>query len=297
MTANASGGGGAPANVTVPTSGPLNNQQWATLVLQDANLPVTANNLQVIMQWMTAENPTSDWYHNNNPLNNGYNSPSTPYGGGSGGTGTYPNLYVAAQAVADNLTNPSTSTKYGYGNIVTALENDADPSVTAAAIWASSWASSHYGMGSHWPGVVTELVNDTSQGLINQGPASPSSTPPSNPTAGQTFTDSLGDLWSWAGSAWVYVPPSDQSSSAIGGATPNSPLDAVTIGGVTQDISNLNPTKTLVGIWSALTSASTWKRIGIGMLGLLLILASLLFILSGSKTVDNTVGAAASAAV
>ena len=80
-----------------PPSTPSTNYDWADMVLQIGGWPVSTNNVTVITQWMTSEEPTSDWYDRNNPLNNGYGS------GGGAGLGSYPNLQVAAYDVVANL--------------------------------------------------------------------------------------------------------------------------------------------------------------------------------------------------
>jgi hypothetical protein len=89
---------------------------------------------------MDSEEPASDWYNRNNPLNNGDGS------GGGAGLGSYDNLVTAAYYVVHNITtNPS-----WYGQIDSDLAACAAPDTTAAAIWNSPWASSHYGNGSSW---------------------------------------------------------------------------------------------------------------------------------------------------
>jgi hypothetical protein len=115
------------------------NYDWAKLVLISGGWPVTDANTTVLVRWMRQENGPNDWWNRNNPLNNGYGS------GGGGGTGSYPNLTVAAQKAAENLhRNP------GFGTIAAAFAASAPTAITEQAIWASPWASSHYGNGSRW---------------------------------------------------------------------------------------------------------------------------------------------------
>ncbi len=115
------------------------NYDWAALVLVDGHWPVTEANITVFVRWMRQENGADSWWNRNNPLNNGYGS------GGGGGTGSYSNLVVAAQKAAENLMrNP------GFSAIVAALAASAPTDVTEQAIWASPWASGHYGNGSRW---------------------------------------------------------------------------------------------------------------------------------------------------
>ncbi len=115
------------------------NHDWAKIVLMYGGWPVTDNNVTVITRWMRQENGANNWWNRNNPLNNGWGS------GGGGGTGSYPNLLVAAQNAAEAL-----NTHPGYASIIAAFAADAPTEVTESAIWASPWASGHYANGGHW---------------------------------------------------------------------------------------------------------------------------------------------------
>jgi peptidoglycan hydrolase-like protein with peptidoglycan-binding domain len=126
-------GSGPPAG-----SGQSTNFDWAGWVLKDGNWPRSSNNITVLTQWMASEEPPSNWWNRNNPLNNGLGS------GGGGGLGSYPDLLVAAHYVAENLNGPS------YPSVAADLASSAAPATTAAAIWNSPWASSHYGYGASW---------------------------------------------------------------------------------------------------------------------------------------------------
>jgi hypothetical protein len=117
------------------------NYDWAKLVLLAGGWPMTQNNVIVILRWMRQENGANNWWNRNNPLNNGFGAP------GAGGTGSNPNLIVAAQNVAAALRKGAGG---GYSGIVSALAASSPPNVTAEAIWASSWSTSHYANGTHW---------------------------------------------------------------------------------------------------------------------------------------------------
>lgn len=139
----------AQQNVFNAVAAPGTNVSWAKLVLLYGGWPVSDNNVTVITRWMRQENGTNDWWNRNNPLNNSYGAP------GAGGTGTDPNLKVAAQNVAAAL---HSGIGGGYGGIVASLAASATPSVTAAAIWASGWSSSHYANGTHWSSAPVDEV-------------------------------------------------------------------------------------------------------------------------------------------
>lgn len=115
------------------------NYDWAKLVLVSGGWPTSDSNVTVLVRWMRQENGPPSWFNRNNPLNNGLGS------GGGGGTGSYPNLVIAAQKVAENLHRNSS-----FGTIAAAFAASAPTNITEQAIWASPWASSHYANGSHW---------------------------------------------------------------------------------------------------------------------------------------------------
>lgn len=126
-----------PGLATLAASG--TNYDWAKLVLHDGGWPMTEASVTVMVRWMRQENGPQSWWNRDNPLNNGLGS------GGGGGTGSYPNLMIAAQMVAKNLQrNP------GFGAIRAAFAAGAATTVIEQAIWASPWASSHYANGAHW---------------------------------------------------------------------------------------------------------------------------------------------------
>jgi hypothetical protein len=123
------------------------NVDWATLVLVLGDFPTSADNVTVISRWMRQENYTDSWWQRNNPLNNGWGS------GGGSGLGSYDSLVIAAENAAEALREfPA------YSGIVASLEASAGADATAAEIWASPWASSHYANGSHWSTAEVPVV-------------------------------------------------------------------------------------------------------------------------------------------
>ncbi|WP_258045861.1 hypothetical protein [Leifsonia shinshuensis] len=121
------------------------NESWAELVLMFGGWPTTKANVDFMLRWMRQENGPPDWWNRNNPLNNGYGS------GGGAGLGSYPDLVTAAKYCAENL-------QRGYPAVVAGLTAGTSADVTAAAIWASPWAGSHYGYGSHWSTSPVQIV-------------------------------------------------------------------------------------------------------------------------------------------
>lgn len=124
------------------------NEDWAKLVLIYGDWPVTEQNVAVMLQWMREENGPDNWWNRNNPLNNGHGS------GGGSGLGSYDSLDTAAFYAADNLLERSF-----YTAIVAALEDGTSAEAVAQAIWASPWASSHYGNGANWTTSPVPIVD------------------------------------------------------------------------------------------------------------------------------------------
>ena len=131
---------GAEAAVVQPGAGLSTNYDFARLVLRDGGWPTSVNNVTALTQWLRAEEPASNWWDRDNPLNNGLGS------GGGSGLGSYRSVVIAAYDVAKNLETPG----YGYPAIVQALRRSAPPSATVRAIWDSHWAAGHYGFGADW---------------------------------------------------------------------------------------------------------------------------------------------------
>jgi hypothetical protein len=114
------------------------NADWAKLILIDGKWPMSSSNVTVILRWMRQENGPPNWWNRDNPLNNGLGS------GGASGTGSYPNLVVAASFVAKNLHRPI------FATISSALAKSESTKSVEKAIWASAWSTSHYMNGTHW---------------------------------------------------------------------------------------------------------------------------------------------------
>lgn len=122
------------------------NYDWAKLVLLYGGFPMTTANVTVMTRWMRQENGADSWWTRNNPLNNGLGS------GGGGGTGTYANLVVAAQYLAENLRRPM------FASIAHGFDTNAPTAEIESAIWYSGWASGHYANGAHWHYTPVKVV-------------------------------------------------------------------------------------------------------------------------------------------
>ncbi|MGW9631776.1 hypothetical protein ACWGST_13825 [Agromyces sp. NPDC055520] len=122
------------------------NVDWAKLVLVEGEWPITEENVTFMMRWMRQENGADNWWNRNNPLNNGQGS------GGGSGLGSYPTLIEAAFYAAQNLQSGR------YPEVDAALARGDSADATAQAIWASMWASSHYGYGTHWSSRPYEVI-------------------------------------------------------------------------------------------------------------------------------------------
>ncbi|MFF2388464.1 hypothetical protein [Agromyces sp. NPDC058104] len=122
------------------------NVDWAKLVLVEGGWPLSDENVTFMMRWMRQENGADNWWNRNNPLNNGQGS------GGGSGLGSYPTLVEAAYYAAENLQSGR------YPEVDAALARGDSADATAQAIWASVWASSHYGYGTHWSSRPYEVI-------------------------------------------------------------------------------------------------------------------------------------------
>ena len=122
------------------------NIDWAKLVLVEGDWPLSEENITFMMRWMRQENGADNWWNRNNPLNNGQGS------GGGSGLGSYPSLVEAAYYAAQNLQSGR------YPEVDAALARGDSADATAQAIWASAWASSHYGYGTHWSSRPYEVI-------------------------------------------------------------------------------------------------------------------------------------------
>jgi len=104
--------------------------EWASQFLAATGMPVTRNNLVLVVAWETAEGTLATW----NPLATTFDMPgATVYN--SSGVRNYLSKEQGFDATIKTLQIPN----HGYGEIVSGLRSSADPMDTAGAIQASDW--------------------------------------------------------------------------------------------------------------------------------------------------------------
>lgn len=124
-------GGGPGAAVT-----------WAENLESSLGVPQSPQNTQFIYDWETSEGGGGKF----NPLNQGADpghpelTSSAP---ASGGAADYVSWQGGLQGSTDYLNMPA------YSGVLAGLQNS-DYASAASALWASTWASSHYGYGKNW---------------------------------------------------------------------------------------------------------------------------------------------------
>ena len=161
---SASGGGGTSgtAGSSAPASGGGSSSQWAGLVLSDGGFPKTQNNVNNMLRWMAAEEPPSNWSHNDNPLN---------INAGGSGSDTFPNLNVAAQRTASVIKQSNMSA------IAQALAANDTINGFSAAVVGSPWAGSHYGGDPNHLAGIPVPAGDPVGGFVPNTPMKASSGP------------------------------------------------------------------------------------------------------------------------
>lgn len=139
------------------------NYDWAALVMTRAGAPVTQNNQDNFTRWMAAENPVSDWYHLNNPLNCGLND------GSADGEGSYPDLDYAATETAQVLRQGNMSP------ILNALQANSSLATFSAGCARSAWSTGGY---HNNPGYIASIPLPA----VVPGPSFPAPSPTPSPT-------------------------------------------------------------------------------------------------------------------
>jgi hypothetical protein len=156
-------------------TGPVTQEVWATFLIEQINaeggdVPLTQNNVDNIVLWMTSEEPASNWYDRNNPLNASLGTTS------SDGTASYANLTAAASYTAKMINQSNMSP------ILNALNANASTASFRAAVVASPWASGHYDNGSSFAMTLPGAVGVGT--VATTLPADPGAAVPANPAPG-----------------------------------------------------------------------------------------------------------------
>lgn len=137
-TATIAGAQGSNPNAILPVPTPpttrsqWTTQEWAEVLLQDMGVPVTQNNVNNILMWMSAESTSSSWLATNDPLNLRNTA--------EGGAFSFPDVQSGIAATASNLQSGDN----GYPVIVAALQQNANPQTFIQAVAASNWDATHY---------------------------------------------------------------------------------------------------------------------------------------------------------
>lgn len=126
--------------------GDANAVAWAKQLLTMIGAPVTPGNTEFIYQWEKAEGGGGKY----NPLNQGpvpghpeLTTTGQQYGGGAA---DFASWQAGLQGAVDYLNMPY------YTKVLSNLKSN-NPTAARSALWASPWASSHYGYGKNWPNV------------------------------------------------------------------------------------------------------------------------------------------------
>lgn len=140
----------APAGDVALATAADPREQFALDVLRGVgNDAPTPQIVAFLMEWTVAEDGGDGALGRNNPLNTticGHNAIGSINGDGACGVGHYATYEDGVSATVDTLAQGN------FSGITAALQGN-DPDAARAALWASPWASSHYGGGTGWPHV------------------------------------------------------------------------------------------------------------------------------------------------
>jgi hypothetical protein len=245
---------------------------WAQQFLQAAGLPVTAPNEQFVYDWEKSEGGGGL----NNPLNQGdvsgspqLTSTGSQYGGGAA---DYVSPAAGIQGAVDYINYAN------YAGVKQALE-DSNYSAAEEALWASPWASSHYGYGSAWstaayPGAPATSAPSNQAAATGVTSANPDGTvsnvgQAASSGVGTTASTATLTTWSWSDA----LSPIEGIIEKLGGLA----------GGEAGNIATSGP----IGFYNSITalvadllSAGTWVRFGeIVLGGFLMVAGGLAFVL------------------
>lgn len=128
-----------------PKPGPWTAGEWAAQLLRDIGAPITTNNVDKVLHWMAAEEPSGSWAAYGDPLNLSVSLGYPTRGSAPNGYPIFANLRVAARATAANLLAGGASGY--YPGVVSNLRRDGSLEEFATVLGASPWAGGHYDNG------------------------------------------------------------------------------------------------------------------------------------------------------
>jgi murein DD-endopeptidase MepM/ murein hydrolase activator NlpD len=139
-----------PAAPPVVAYAPPTNarEAWAVELLgRLGNAQPTGETVAMVVEWTLAEDGSMGAFDRNNPLNTticGHNFVGAINNDGACGVAGYATRADGLDATVDTITQAN------FASIAAALQVN-DPEQAKRALWASPWASSHYGGGVGWP--------------------------------------------------------------------------------------------------------------------------------------------------
>ena len=122
---------------STPTVGATGSQkQWVDALLKALGAPATGANENSIVNWMAHEEPSSDWNHNNNPMNTTEDEPGASTTN-SAGVKSYTSLQEGLDATVTTLNNGD------YGDILMQLRAG-NGLTSGASKGLSTWSGGAY---------------------------------------------------------------------------------------------------------------------------------------------------------
>ncbi len=187
----------------------------------------TQNNVANFTRWMAAENPPSDWWHLNNPLNSSLGS------GPIDGTGSYADLDIAATYTARMIVQQNMAT------IRNALVDDAPLATFSAGCAYSAWSTGGYHDRPSYIASIPEpaVINGPAFPVPNPPTPSPAPSPAPPPapapqeetmiardnvTGGVWVARANADVYTFLGAP--YIGPLPKYTAAWGIGTPSNPV-------------------------------------------------------------------------
>ena len=251
-----------------PTPKPWTTDAWAALVLSDAGLPVTANNVANLTKVIRAESlgnlfpsgATGNWLRDNNPFNVAgfYGGTATSQFGTT--VYTYPTPEAGAAATAQEINSPVMS------SIRAALAADAPASLFGSAWGSSGWAAGGYGganIGTDFAAYFADAAGNVTGALGN----------PLHRAANATTVG-------------ITIPPS---------LDPLNPLGGTGLGGTSNN--PLSGLAAIGGFFSKASSAAFWRRIGVFSGGAVIFGVGLAVFFASTDAGKKAISTAATAAV